>query len=779
AIRATPKGRFFPLTRDELLESLALVRSIREGQLDRIEIPEAPLDILTQQLIAEAACRGPDADFTVAQAHALFSGSWPFRNLSLETFRQVVAMAADGYAAGRRRFAYLLWDRLQDRLSARAGARLAALTSGGAIPEMGDYRVVLDEDGTTVGSVNEDFAIESLKGDIFILGTHSWRIQHVRGTEVVVSDAAGQPPTIPFWVGEAPGRTDEFSTAVSRLREEIGEHLPPPSEDDSAWLARDTVEILQQHPTTPFDPARDWLGRVTGVADVWPLLQAVHYVAVQKAALGVVPSKQNIVFERFFDESGGMQLVIHSPYGARINRGWGLALRKRFCRAFDFELQASADDDGIVLSLGAQQSFPVEDLFKMLTAENAEHFLTQALLAAPMFGARWRWNATRALAVLRQMRGKRVAPALLKFRSEDLLTAVFPAQTACQENAPGDIEIPDHPLVAQTVHDCMTEAMDLRGLKKLFTDVEAGTVKLLARDTREPSPFAYQLINAYPYAFLDDAPAEERRTRAVAMRPALSVTELQDLDRMDPKAIGQVCEEAWPEPRSADEWYETLVATPAFPLAQAKGFAAFTESLEAQGRLAVARGKHDGRSYAWLVAAENIPVIEAAFEGVVWETAPTLPDWIRSLTPPTRSEARQNILRAWLEISGPVTPETLSELFALENPVVYLEAVETLGTILRCRMERGTPDYTHWCARGLLRRIHRLTVEGLREQIRPVSAEDYFEFLFELHGLNLAAPAKTRGADGLLQAVELLQGFEAPAGAWEKELLPSRLESYE
>ena len=776
AIRATPKGRFVPLTRDELLESFALMRSIRERVLDRIPIPVAPIDILAQQIIAEVAACGPEAAVPVQEVYDLFTRAWPYRHLSMESFRHIIQCASEGYAPGRRKFAYLIWDRIGDKLSTKAGARLAALTAGGAIPEMGEYRVVLEEDDTVLGSVNEDFAIESLKGDIFVLGTHSWRIKRVRGTDLVVEDARGLPPTIPFWVGEAPGRTEEFSTAVSNLREEIAAHLPNAEVGGEAWLEREPREILEQYPQTPFDGAKAWLGEVTGVKNAWPLLQSVHYVAVQKAALGLIPSKTNVVFERFFDEAGGMQLVIHSPYGARINRGWGLALRKRFCRAFDFELQASADDDGIVLSLGAQQSFPIEDLFKMLTADNVEHFLTQALLAAPMFGARWRWNATRALVVLRTVAGKRVAPAILKFRSEDLLTAVFPAQTACQENSPGDIEVPDHPLVRQTVHDCMTEAMDLAGLQKVFADIEAGRVKLLAKDTREPSPFAYQLVSSSPYAFLDDAPAEERRTRAVAMRPALSVLELRDLDRMEPAAVAQVAAEAWPQPRSADEWYETLVATPAFPLERAEEFSHWTQALLAQGRVSVARGQLAGREVGWLVAAESVPLINAAFEGLSWQPGLRLPEFLNQNVP-GRAEARQAILHGWLQIRGPVSLDELTALFGLDNPQTYLEATETSGAILRCRLEPGG-DYTHWCARGLLRRIHRLTVDGLREQIRPVAPEDYLEYVFEQHGLNLAKRPVFDGEEGLESVVERLQGFEAAAGVWEEELLPSRLQCY-
>ncbi len=788
AIKATPKGRLVPLSRDELVESFALIKAVREGNLDRIEIPVAPVDILVQQIIAECAGRELEAGIPVDEAFQLFSQAWPFRDLTREVFMKVVEMAAEGYAPGRRRYAYLMWDRIHERISVKSGARIAALTSGGAIPEMGDYRVVLENDGTFLGTVNEDFAIESLAGDIFVLGTHSWKIKWVRGGEVVVEDAQGQPPSIPFWLGEAPGRTKEFSEAVSSLRKEIGDNLSEENLAEGKTLTLETIEQLKKMPTTPFDTAKEWLRSKTGLdkaGENWPLLQAVHYIAAEKAALGVVPSREKVVFERFFDDVGGMHLVIHSSYGARMNRGWGLALRKRFCRQFDFELQASADDDGIVLSLGPQQAFALESFFKMLNEGNIEHFLTQALLQAPMFAARWRWNITRSLAVLRQIKGKRTPPALQRFRSEDLLTAVFPAQTACPENGAAngvvDIALPDHPLVTQTVHDCLTEAMDITGLKSLFRDIDNGKVKLIAKDTREPSPFAYQLVNSFPFAYLDDAPAEDRRTRSISMRPAISVQDLQDLARMDPGAIEQVKDEAWPDPRTADELYETLVVTPAFPVSRLCSLNEFTKALIDEKRAAYAKVKIGQHTLKFLVAAESVPLLKAAYEAIQFSQPTPVPNASATLIP--RDRACQEILKGWLDISGPAEESELVELFGIDNVENHLAAAEAKGEILRCKLNPQNTVYSHWCSRGLLRRIHRLTVENLRERIRPVATEDYFEYLFEAHGLNLGSAdqvqQETYDAEALLRVVETLQGFESPALSWERELFPGRLASYD
>ncbi|MCA9219942.1 MAG: DEAD/DEAH box helicase, partial [Planctomycetales bacterium] len=370
----TPKGRLFPLTRDELLECMSLVRAVRQGELDRIEIPNAPLDILAQQIVATVACDEWEED----SLFALCRRAWPYRHLSRKQFDEVVEMLASGMTAGTKRGLHLHRDRINGRVRARRGARLAAITSGGAIPDTAEYRVVTEPEKTFVGTLDEDFAIESMAGDVFLLGNTSWRVQQVRSGEVIVRDAEGAPPSVPFWFGEGPGRTIELSAEVSRLRRDIA-----------------ATELA--------------LREECGVS-TWAAEQATNYIESQVAAIGLVPTTEQIVFERFFDESGGMQLVIHSPFGARINRAWGLALRKRFCRSFDFELQAAATDNGIVLSLSPQHSFPIDSLFKMLGPHNAKYLLEQAVLAAPMFQVRWRWNVTRALAVLRRQGGKKVPP---------------------------------------------------------------------------------------------------------------------------------------------------------------------------------------------------------------------------------------------------------------------------------------------------------------------------------------------------------------------------------
>lgn len=743
-----PKGRLFGLSREELVECAALIRAVREGRLDRVEIPRAPLDILAQQLVAAVACDDWDED----PLFELCRQAYPYRDLSRADFNDVLDMLSDGIAPQRGRWgAHLHRDRVNRRVRARKGARLTAITCGGAIPEIADYRVVTDDENrTVVGTLDEDFAVESNAGDIFLLGNTSWRIKHIRGGEVVVRDAQGAPPTIPFWRGEAPGRTLELSAEVARLREE------------SVNLRKDNAESRET--------ALDWLTRICGLG-IHAGSQMLAYVEAQHAATGMVPTQKRLLFERFFDESGGMQLVVHAPFGMRINRAWGLAMRKRFCRSFDFELQASADDNGVVLSFGAQHSFPLEQMSKLVPAHLARDVLVQAFLAVPFFATRWRWNVTRALQQRRFQKGQRVPPHLQRMRAEDLLSAVFPAQTACQENVVGDIEVPDQPIVRQTVYDCLHEAADLDGLSTVLRGIESGAIEVVDLDTREPSPFAHQLLNAYPYAFLDDAPLEERRARAVSMRRSLPLEALRELSKLDPKAIAQVKEEAWPLVRDADELHDVLLSQGVLPVSEGKSWNVYFDELRSTGRAAETEAAN---GLPLWVATERWPLIQA-----IWPEARPRPkisvpadvrmDW-------SREDAVAFIVRGRMECIGPTTVASLARDLALDRSHAEsaLLALENQGSVLRGRFT-GEIEL-EWCDRRLLSRIHRLTLEGLRRQIAPVPPEQFVRFLVRHQHLHLEN--RLRGQPGLLAIIEQLEGFEAPAGHWERYLLPARLESY-
>ena len=510
-----------------MLECAALVRALRGGDVDALEVPDAPLDILAQQIVAACAAHEWNADALYEFARS----TYPYRNLSRTDFDAVVALVADGVATARGRSGtFLHYDRVNGILRARRGARLAAMTCGGAIPDTANYAVVAEPDGHVVGTLDEDFAIESMAGDIFLLGTNSWKIRRVENSVVRVEDAHGSPPTIPFWNGEGLGRTVELSHEVARLRSDIDER----DDAQAAALLVDDCGL-----------------------DASPRNKSVAYVRAAKAGLGVVPTDRTIVAERFFDEGGGMQLILHTPFGARINRAWGLALRKRFCVWFNFELQAAATDNGIVISLAEQHAFPLEAVFEYLKSASVEKVLTQALLPAPMFEARWRWNATRALAIARLRSGRKVPPQLLRMRANDLLAAVFPDQVACPENLTGPIRIPDHVLVRETISNCLHEAMDLDGLQRVLRDVESGAIRTVAIDTAEPSVFCHEILNANPFAYLDDAPLEERRARAVQLRRTTR-DDVAGAGILDPAAIAEVTQESWPVVRDADELHDAL-----------------------------------------------------------------------------------------------------------------------------------------------------------------------------------------------------------------------------
>jgi len=750
-----PKGRIFPLSRDELVECAAIVDSVRRGELDRLEIPERPLDILAQQIVASVAAEEWGEDDLLA----MIRHAYPYRNLEREQFDSVVRMLAEGFSTKRgRRSTYLHHDAVNKRLRGRRGARLAAITSGGAIPDTADYAVVLEPSDLVIGSVNEDFAIESLQGDIFQLGNTSWRVLRVEQGKVRVEDAHGQPPSIPFWLGEAPARTHELSVSVSRLREEIATRIYADEDGSGVNL----------------DGAISWLTDEVGISRS-AAEQIVDYLAGAKIVLGVMPSQDNLVLERFFDDSGSMQLVLHAPFGSRLNRAWGLALRKRFCRKFNFELQAAATEDAIVLSLGPTHSFPLDEVFHYLNSKTVRQLLCQALLDAPMWNIRWRWNVTRSLAVLRRRGGKKIPPQLQRMDAEDLLTAVFPDQVACAENlTAGEREIPSHPLIEQTVKDCLEEAMDIDGLERLLTAIERNEKNLFARDVIEASPLSQEILNARPYAYLDDAPLEERRTRAVFQRRWLDPETAADMGKLDQAAIDRVREEVWPDPRNADELHDALVELGFLTEEEGSKWQEFFSELNADRRAAVLTTPAAKRLW---VAAERLPQITAVYRDAELQPAISAPESV-SRTTWSLEDALVEIIRGRLEGLGPVTVEQLmasSGLSRLEIETALLK-LEAEGFVIRGKFTPGTTE-TEWSARRLLARIHSYTLNRLRQEIEPVATTDFMRFL--LAWQKVAPEHQVEGPDSLRAIIEQLEGIEAPAAAWEGELLPSRMVEYD
>lgn len=749
SVGGMPKGRLFPQSRDDLIECAALLDCVRRDELDTLVIPRAPLDVLAQQIVAEVASQEWDED----ALFRLLTRAEPYRELPRATYDAVLRMLAEGFSSRRGvRAAYLHHDAVNRRLRGRRGASLVAITSGGTIPDTGDYSVLLEPQGQLIGTVNEDFAVESLAGDVFQLGNQSYRILRIEPGRVRVEEAQGQPPNIPFWLGEAPGRSDELSAGVARLREEVERRLA------NAGL----------------EAAVAWLSGELGLSEA-AARQIAEYLDRARAALGCLPTQRCLVMERFFDESGGMQLVIHSPFGSRINRAWGLALRKRFCRSFNFELQAAASEDALILSLSTSHSFPLDEVWRYLHSRTAEQVLIQALLDAPLFAVRWRWNATTALALPRFAGGRKVAPQLQRMRSEDLLATVFPDQVACLENIVGDREIPDHPLVAQTLDDCLHEAMDSEGWLALLRRVEAGEVQLVARDLPAPSALAAEILSARPYAFLDDAPLEERRTQAVLSRRWSDPESADDLGVLDAEAIAAVGEEAWPLVRGEDEMHEalmTLAAVSAEEVAARPGWAGWLAQL-ARGRRATCL-QLNGAPALWL-PAERLTQWQALHPGARLHPAIGAPDGYAE--PWEAESAAVEVVRARLSGFGPLPAARLAADLRLSVAVVNraLLALEREGYVLRGRFNPGARD-EEWCERHLLARIHRYTVKRLRREIEPVERADFMRFLFDWQ--RVAPGSQVRGAEALAGVLAQLEGFQAAAGAWESEILPSRVSDY-
>src|SRR6476659_5227445 len=685
-----PKGRIFPLSRDELIECVALLRCVNRGELDRLTIPEKPLDVLAQQVVAAASTE----DWDENEFFELVCSAWPYRNLTRGEFDQVVIMLAEGFSTKRgRRSALIHHDAINHRLRGRRGARLTALTSGGAIPDNADYRVILEPSETFVGTVNEDFAVESLAGDIFHLGNASWRIVRVNSGVVRVEDAKGQPPGIPFWLGEAPARTNELSCAVSNLRMEIeglfNRWSRPAPEPEGL---RDSHNQRREGAPAPTRNVAEWLAKDLQLPQN-AAEQVAAYFADTYRSLGAIPSQQTLVLERFFDESGGMQLVLHAPFGSRINRAWGLALRKRFCRSFNFELQAAATDDAIVISLGTQHSFPLDEVFRYLNSKTVRDLLVQALLDAPMFTIRWRWNATRSLAVPRFRGGAKIAAPLQRMESENLLAAVFPDQLACLEHIVGDREIPDHPLVKQTIDDCLTEAMDIDGLEEVLRRIELGQIRCIARELPEPSPLAAEILNARPYAFIYNAPLEERRTHVLNKPRASERNRSDGLGVLDAAAIEKVKTEAWPEATTADELHDALMLIGAMPPEEIQRNARngnaehFISTLVAENRatrILVPLERGDRATKTFYIAAERHPMLRAIYPNAACEPELVLPDSMHGKTWEC-SDAIRELVRGRMEVCGPITAGKLADTLVLQRWEIdaALLALEAEGFVLR------------------------------------------------------------------------------------------------
>jgi ATP-dependent Lhr-like helicase len=752
---AIPKGRLFATTRDDLLEQAALVRKMRAGVLDRLEIPPQPLDVLMQQIVAACGAESWEID----ALYEMIRRAYPYRDLTREQFDELVAILCNGIESTRGRYgAYLMHDGVHNRLHPRRGARMIAISNGGAIPDTALFNVILQPEGVQIATLDEHFAVDSSPGDVILLGNTSWRIQRIEAAgQVLVEDAHGAPPSVPFWFGEAPQRTSILCDGVSELREEISER--------TLGVAPGYISPAQPEIAS----AMAWLMDECGVCSSGAQ-QLVSYIVMGRAVLDAVPSKTTIIAERFFDEGGGMQLVLHAPFGGRINKGWGLALRKRFCRGFNFELQAAATDNGINISLAEQHSFPLSDVFQFLTEITTRNLLEQASLASPIFKTRWRWAANRSLQLLRFSKGKRIPPQIQRTRSDDLMASVFPQAAACFENIEGDIQIPDHPLVREVMQDVLQEAMDLEGLLDVLRGIQDGSIRCLAVDTPVPSQFAHELMNANPYAFLDEAGLEERRTRAVSLRSEIPASVLEKAGKLDQQAIDTVRAQCWPDIRDENELHDLLMGLLALPItfldeARSPHWPQLFEQIKRNGR---ALTMTCGANPCW-IAAERVPLAHALWSAEDADRA-------------TKEEALKKCVQGWLQILGPITANRFAQMLSVEPALVFQAfiAMEVQGLLMRGSFEKPNASEDHeieWCERRLLQRIHKLTIGIRRREVEPVAPAAFMRWL--LGWQHVAPQTQLAGEEGVLEALTQLEGFEAPAIEWERSLLPARVANYD
>ncbi|MDQ2926004.1 MAG: DEAD/DEAH box helicase, partial [Acidobacteriota bacterium] len=798
---AIPKGRFFATTRDDLLEQAALLRKMTAGELDRLEVPEQPMDVLMQQIVA---CCGAEPWEETALYNVL-RRAWPYRNLTREHFDELIELLHEGIENSRGRYgAYLLRNRVQGVLHPRRGARMIAISNGGAIPDTALFAVMLQPENVQIATLDEHFAVDSSPGDVVLLGNTSWRIQRIESQgRVLVEDAHGAPPSIPFWEGEAPQRTGVLCDGVSDLRVEIDARTRNVSPSDlrngfsgiRTDLGTPGLDSLTWDSDAP-DPHQEILSTIAFLkrecfVNGSAALQLITYIVSGRAVLGAVPTKQTIIAERFFDEGGGQQLILHAPFGGRINKAWGLALRKRFCRGFNFELQAAATDNGINISLAEQHSFPLADVFKFVTEHTAKELLEQAAIPSPLFKNRWRWAAGRSLQLLRMSKGKRVAPQIQRTRSADLLASVFPHASACPETMTGDIEIPDHPLVREVMKDTLGEAMDIEGLLEVLRGIDSGAIQCIAVDTPVPSQFAHELINAMPYAFLDDEDAAARRARAVSLRRALPDSVADGAGRLDQAAIDTVRAQLWPDIRDEHELHDLLLSLVALPLAYVEIVAAGKIRSTQHWPLFFSRLAAHGRAHEVLI--DDAPVWIATER--LTEAALLWPESAQSSGGPSSAtvlsspnvgpqDATQRLVQGWLQILGPTTSSRFAALTHIEPSAIHqaMLAMEMQGLALRGVFERAKPadDAAHeieWCERRILQRIHRLTLGTLRKLVEPVSAAVFMRWLLDWH--HIAPQTQLTGEEGVLAAIEQLEAFEAPAVEWERTLLPARVANYD
>ena len=776
----TPKGRFFALTIDDLLECAAAVRAARHGHLDEVEIPAGCLDVAAQQIIALAT---DQEEISETELLNMLRSVQNFAGLEPPALQQLILeMSAQLPERIQGANPKIFYDQVNRRVRARRGARLAAITSGGTIPESGNLDVVIASESRKIGDVEEDFAQESSRGDIFSLGSMPWRVLGISKNRFLVEPAPGMAPSLPFWQTEAAGRSPALSTELCDLRREIAAFIANSGDDDgaSSWLESECA----------LEPEA--------------AKQAVAYIRRGLAALNALPDENTLVVERFFDGLGGTQIVIHSPWGIRLNRGFGLALRKRLCQSFDFEIQASAIDDAILLALNSRHSFPLEHILEMVNSQNVREVLEQALLDAPMFEVRFRHVATRALSIMRSGRGSKVPAWIQRLRSQELITALFPQRNACLDNRPPAVILPDHFIVNETMRECLEETADISRLEALLRGLNDGSIRPVMVDSIAPSVFAHRVLLAWDYSFLDDGERANRRSRTVTMNRAMAedVFRSENLaELLSAEAVEQVTQEirgraTSTQARNCDELYELIrthgwISCDEIKERTAADGAAMLAALESDGRVCRVRlGHHDSPEVA--IATEDLALFSTVYPDSLpppgWDEGAEVDRFTSSDERSGHSSGVQEIVRRALVTSGPTLAVDLAQRLRLpaDDILPALMALEAGGSIFRghfttVRSGNGGSSEAQaagvqWCDRHVLERIHRQTLNLLRSAVEPCNDAEFVAFRLKWNRIGDAHQGA--GVDGVRRTLEQMSGLAFAPDLWERVILPARVADY-
>jgi len=804
---ATSEGRLLVTDRDDLVESAVLVRAIIDGQIDATRVPTNCLDVLAQHIVGAVAADDWDAD----DLFSLCRGSYCFRGLKRKDFERVLDMLSGNYTFDMEQapFPKISWDKVNNVLSPERGARMIAFRASGTIPDVADYDVYFEERKTKVGQLDEGFVEELSAGDIFILGSSSWRVQGIQRNRVLVEDVYGQAPTIPFWHGDRSSRTYDLGMLVGQFRREMGARMA--KGDPIGWLQR------------------EYYVDENGARSIY------EYFREQRLVTGDVPSDDLVLVEHFHDELSQQQIVIHSSFGIRVNDPWAMALCQAIEDKHGFRPQDATIDEGILLSVPKDKELEPERLLDLVTPQNLADLLERAVHNSPVFASRFRHNAVRSLMVLREYRGRKTPVWLQSLRASALLEA-------CRDQR-------EFPLITETLRECMSKALDVPNLREVLNQLAAGEIQARTLQTKIPSPFTHSLLLLGQYGELGSIPARERRSRLMhlhreLLRQILDEETLRNL--LDEGAVERVdsrLQHTQPQrrARNANELARVLLELGDLVdgshdemslLDRVEGDAheMLAELVSTHRAILVPIATAETDHERW-ISTENLPLYRAAF-GVQTKLDETDRKILRSLTRKgpcpisevpapgdvekrverlingyhllrlavegkaeyvaakawipkkifdqkmTREEARLSLIQRFMRRHGPVTKYELMERYGFPDQFVEraLTTLHEQGNIARGEYV-PTKSFPQWCYKSNLEEIHRLTLNRLRKEMEPATPEEYADFLIRWQHVH--PDTQLSGIDGLREVIGQLQGHENYQALFERDVFPSRVNDYD